>query len=417
MKFKIFILAFLGIVQLQAQNAKKPVIAKKNIVATTAKPATTKPTTAKPAPTKPAVTEGVFATISTNKGDITVALEYLKTPVTVANFIALAEGKNTYITDEKLKGKPFYDGLKFHRVIADFMIQGGDPTGTGAGSTGYAFKDEFTDLKFDKGGILAMANSGPATNGSQFFITHKDTPWLNNRHTIFGHVTQGMEIVNSIAQNDVITKITISRKGEAAKKFDAPKVFASYYENKTEDAKKQALIDAENKKKEAEAEAAKKKAYLEKYAAVISSKVAYLADIKKTATTTPSGLTYKIVQKGNGVKPADGTTFFFHYAGYFEDGTLFDSSYEELSKTYGKYDENRATQNGYQAFPFEDGKKDGMIPGFLEGLNLMEYGDKAVIFIPANLAYGERGAGGVIPPNATLIFELEIFEKQPAPKQ
>ncbi len=412
MKFKIFIIVFFAILQIQAQNAKKTVVAKKSIGNTTSKAATVKATAI-----KPAIAEGIFTTISTNKGDITIALDYQKAPVTVANFITLAEGKNTYVTDEKLKGKPFYNGLKFHRVIKDFMIQGGDPTGTGAGSTGYAFKDEITDMKFDKGGILAMANSGPATNGSQFFITHKDTPWLNGKHTIFGHVTQGMDVVNSIAQDDVINKITITRKGTLANKFDAPKVFSAYYENKAEDAKKQALIDAENRKKEAAIEAEKKKAYLEKYATVIAAKNAYLAEIKKTATTTASGLTYKIIQKGTGVKPADGTTFFFHYAGYFEDGTLFDSSYEELSKAYGKYDENRAAQNGYQAFPFEAGKKDGMIPGFLEGLNLMGYGDKAVIFIPSNLAYGERGAGGVIPPNATLIFELELFEKQPAPKQ
>ena len=138
---------------------------------------------------------------------------------------------------------------------------------------------------------------------------------------------------------------------------------------------------------------------------------------KATATTTPSGLTYKITEKGTGVKPTNGTQFYFHYAGYFEDGTLFDSSYETVSKSYGKFDANRAAQNGYQAFPFEAGKKDGMIPGFIEGLENMAFGDKAVVFIPSNLAYGERGAGGVIPPNTTLVFELEMLEKQPAPKQ
>jgi FKBP-type peptidyl-prolyl cis-trans isomerase len=264
---------------------------------------------------------------------------------------------------------------------------------------------------------LAMANSGPATNSSQFFITHKDTPWLNGKHTIFGHVTEGMNVVNTIAQDDVITKVTITRKGTLAKKFDAPKVFSDYFLNKTEDAKKQALIDTENKAKEAAAEAEIKKASIEKYAPVIASKKAYFATVKATATTTPSGLTYKIVQKGTDVKPIDGSTFYFHYAGYFEDGSLFDSSYEDVNKTYGKYDENRAAQNGYQAFPFQAGKKDGMIPGFLEGLSLMSYGDKVVLFIPSNLAYGERGAGGVIPPNATLIFEMEMLEKPTGPKQ
>ncbi len=390
---------------IQAQTAKKP-------VATTKKTTTTTKTTPKTA----AVIEGIFATIATNKGNIVVQLEYQKTPVTVANFIALAEGTNTFVTDAKLKAKPFYDGLKFHRVIKDFMIQGGDPLGNGSGNPGYAFKDEITDLKFDKGGVLAMANSGPATNGSQFFITHKDTPWLNGKHTIFGHVTQGMDIVNLIAQDDVILKVTIARKGTLAKAFDAPKVFSDYYSNKAEDAKKQALIDAENQKKQAAIEAEAKKVYLEKYGTVIAAKAAYIAETKATGTTTPSGLIYKITQKGTGVKPADGTTFNFNYAGYFEDGTLFDSSYEDVCKAYGKYDANRAAQNGYRSFPFEAGKKDGMIPGFLEGLSLMSYGDKAIIFIPSNLAYGERGAGGVIPPNANLVFEMEMIENKVEPK-
>lgn len=394
MKLKLLFLVCIGMLNTQAQSIKKTVPAKK--ISTTTK------TVVK----KPIVVEGIFATISTNKGDITVQLDYQKAPITVANFVALAEGKNTFVTDEKLKGKPFFDGLKFHRVINDFMIQTGDPTGTGAGGTGFAFKDEFTDVKFDKGGILAMANSGPATNSSQFFITHKETPWLNGKHTIFGHVTEGMDIVNSVVQGDVITKITISRKGASAKYFDAPKVFANYYTNKEADTKKQAAIEEETKRNLAA-----------KQTVVIAAKKAFFDVTKTTATTTESGLTYKIIQKGSGVKPVDGSTFYFHYAGYFEDGNLFDSSYEDVNKAYGKYDERRAAQNGYQAFPFEAGKKDGMIPGFIEGLSLMSYGDKTLLFIPANLAYGERGAGGVIPPNTNLIFELEMFEKPTPPKK
>lgn len=411
MKIKILVLLFLGMWNVQAQTVKKPVTTVKKTTATTKKIAT------KITPKTVAVVEGIFATIATSKGNIVVQLEYKKTPITVANFIALAEGKNTYVTDEKLKGKPFYDGLKFHRVIADFMIQGGDPSGNGSGGPGYAFKDEFTDLKFDKGGVLAMANSGPTTNGSQFFITHKETPWLNGKHTIFGHVTQGMNIVNLIAQDDKIVKVTISRKGIAAKAFDAPKIFSDYYANKAEDAKKQTAIDAENQKKQAEVEAEAQRVYQEKYAGVIAAKKVYLATAKSSATTTPSGLAYKITQKGTGVKPADGTTFYFNYAGYFEDGTLFDSSYAEVSKVYGKYDANRDAQNGYKAFPFEAGKKDGMIPGFVEGLSLISYGEKALIFIPSNLAYGDKGAGGVIPPNATLIFEIEMMENKVEPKK
>ena len=413
MKFKILFLLFLGMVNVHSQTVKKSVPAKKPV--TTVK-ATAK-TPVKPTVKTPATIEGIFATIATNKGDIVLELEYKKAPVTVANFIALAEGKNTFVTQENLKEKPFFDGLKFHRVIKDFMIQGGDPSGNGSGGPGYAFKDEFTDLKHDKPGILSMANSGPTTNGSQFFITHKATPWLDGKHTVFGHVTEGMSIVNAIVQNDVVTKITIVRKGALAQKFDAPKVFADYFNNKSEDQKKQDLVNAENKAKQAAIEAEAKKAYTEKYGPVIAAKKAYFTATKATATTTPSGLTYKITEKGTGIKPTNGTQFYFHYAGYFEDGTLFDSSYETVSKSYGKFDANRAAQNGYQAFPFEAGKKDGMIPGFIEGLENMAFGDKAVVFIPSNLAYGERGAGGVIPPNTTLVFELEMLEKQPAPKQ
>ncbi|WP_348800317.1 peptidylprolyl isomerase [Flavobacterium adhaerens] len=396
MKSKFLIVLLLGVFHLNAQTTKKTVPAKKTTTAS--KPA------AKPA-TKPAVAEGIFATIATNKGNITIQLFYQKTPVTVANFISLAEGKNPFVTVEKLKGKPFYDGLKFHRVINDFMIQGGDPQGNGSGDPGYSFKDEFNDSKFDKAGILAMANSGPATNGSQFFITHKDTPWLTGKHTIFGQVTQGQNVVNAIVQDDVITKITITRKGEAAKKFDAVKVFSDYFNNKEADAKKEA-------DKKAQEEANAKKAYLDKYGATINAKVAYFATEKAKATTTPSGLAYTVVNKGTGIKPVDGSTFYFHYAGYLEDGTLFDSSYEEVSKAYGKFDATRAAQNGYLPFPFEAGKKTGLIPGFLEGVGNMSYGEKVILFIPSNLAYGPRGAGGVIPPNANLIFELEMFEKQ-----
>ncbi len=379
MKFKFLLLFCLAVVNLQAQTTKKTAVKPK------AAPAKT--TAAKPViPANP--NDGIFATISTSKGDIVVSLEYVKAPITVANFISLAEGTNPNVTVERLKGKPFYDGLKFHRVINDFMIQGGDPDGNGSGGPGYSFKDEFTEeLKFDKGGILAMANSGPATNGSQFFITHKDTPWLNGKHTIFGHVVSGMDNVNKIVQDDIMNKITITRKGAAAKKFDAVKVLA-------DDVKKEAAKKEEAKK-------------------VIASKAAYFAATKAKATTTASGLKYVITQKGTGVKGAEGSTIYFHYAGYFEDGNLFDSSIANVAKEYGKYDPNRDAGGGYKAFPFAVGKKDGMIPGFIEALDMMTDGEKAIFFLPSNLAYGEKGAGGVIPPNATLIFEIETYKNQP----
>ena len=151
---------------------------------------------------KPDLPEGVYAKIKTDKGDITLSLTYKKTPLTVMNFVGLAEGKidNT----AKKPGELFYNGLKFHRVIKDFMIQGGDPMGNGSGGPGYSFADEFnSELKHDGPGILSMANSGPNTNGSQFFITHKATTHLNGKHTVFGKVIKGQDIVNNIAKDNL----------------------------------------------------------------------------------------------------------------------------------------------------------------------------------------------------------------------
>ena len=377
---------------------------------------------------KPVVLEGIFAEFYTNKGKIALQLEFQKTPITVANFITLAEGKNEYVTNDR-KGKPYYNGLKFHRVIANFMIQGGCPLGTGAGDPGYKFKDEFDpSLKHDKPGILSMANSGPATNGSQFFITHKDTPWLNNKHSIFGHVIEGQKVVDAIAQDDVIEKVVIVRKGKLAKNFNAEKVFSEYMKIKPELDKKEAeenrikaeanaKLEAERKQKEAEAKAIADKEMKEKLGPLLAAKVAELAALKAKTTTTASGLQYSILQKGTGIKPAEGKEIYVHYAGYLEDGTLFDSSYEAINKMYGKFDQNRANQNGYQPFPFKYGSKGGLIPGFLEGINNMNFNDKAIFFIPANLGYGERGAGNVIPPNSNIIFEVEILESLPTVKQ
>ena len=160
--------------------------------------------------------EGIFAQIHTNKGEITVNLAYQQAPLTVINFISLAEG--TKASNKEL-GVPFYDGVSFHRVIAEFMIQGGDPEGTGMGGPGYLFADEFSELKHDKPGVLSMANSGPTTNGSQFFITHIPTPWLDGKHSVFGSVTSGMDVVNAIEQGDTIESITISRIGSSADGF------------------------------------------------------------------------------------------------------------------------------------------------------------------------------------------------------
>lgn len=347
--------------------------------------------------------DGLYAEIETSKGTILLKLEYEKAPIMVANFVTLAEGKNQFVSEE-FKGKPFYDGLKFHRVISktngdseDFMIQTGDPLGNGSGDAGYKCRDEFTDLRHDKPGVLSMANSGPNTNSSQFFITLVPTQWLDGKHSVFGCVVgDGLTVVNSIVQNDYIKTVKIIRKGEAAKKFDAVKIFTDYYKTEAENQKKQAAIDAENKK-----------IYDAKYKLVKDQKISYFNELKKSATKTSSGFRFKITQKSTADKPKDGESISIEYSGFLEDGTLFDTSNPDVAKQFGKFDEQRAMQNGYSALPFVVGSN-RMIPGFLEGLSKLKKGEKAVFFIPSNLGYGEQGAGNVIPPNANLIFEVEI---------
>jgi peptidyl-prolyl cis-trans isomerase A (cyclophilin A) len=198
------------------------------------------------------LSDGLYALIETSKGNITVKLEFEKVPFTVANFVTLAEGKNNYVSPN-YKGVHFYDGLTFHRVESNPpMIQGGDPMATGQGGPGYKFKDEFhPELNHGKAGILSMANSGPNTNGSQFFITTDQTSYLDGKHSVFGEVTEGLDIASTIVVGDQINKIKIVRIGDAAKKFDAVKVFKEYFEKQAElqkvletvKAKKVALIE------------------------------------------------------------------------------------------------------------------------------------------------------------------------------
>ena len=306
--------------------------------------------------------DGIYANIKTNKGEIVLKLEFEKTPLTTANFIALAEGNMK--NKKKELGTPYYDGIKFHRVIADFMIQGGCPEGNGMGDPGYKFSDEFhPDLKHDKGGILSMANSGPNTNGSQFFITHKETPWLDGKHSVFGNVVEGMDVVNLIEQNDLMESVTISRKGSKAKSFDAVKVFSDEQTRLSKEAEKKRKIMEEANKK-----------------------------LMKDATITESGLGYKMIKEGTGVQASSGKTVSVHYTGKLTDGTKFDSS----------YDRNQPIE-----FVLGQGR---VIKGWDEGISYLKVGGKATFIIPANLAYGERGAGGVIPPNATLLFDVELMD-------
>ena len=308
--------------------------------------------------------KGLFAIISTSKGEIKIELEFEKTPGTVGNFVGLSLG----VINNSIKplGEAYYNGLKFHRVINDFMIQAGCPLGTGTGDPGYKFDDEFhNDLKHDRAGIISMANAGPSTNGSQFFITHVETPWLDNKHTVFGNVIDGMDVVNSILQNDEIISIKINAVGDKAKAFDAAKAFEDFNKSKADRIKK----EKENELK-------------------------MLKDLSKGFSKTSSGLLYKFEKENNFHKPSNGNKVKVHYKGMLLDGTVFDSSFK---------------RNQPIEFTLGVGQ---VIKGWDEGISLLGIGDRASFIIPSDLAYGASGAGGVIPPNATLVFEVELISAE-----
>ena len=305
---------------------------------------------------------GIFAILKTSKGVIKIKLTHEKTPGTVGNFIGLVEGalKN----DVNDFGTPYYDGLKFHRVIPDFMIQGGCPQGNGVGGPGYNFDDEFhPELKHDRPGTLSMANAGPGTNGSQFFITHLETPWLDGKHAVFGYVVEGQEVINNIVKNDIIEKITIERIGDEAEQWDAVAQFNAF------------VNDKEHRIKDAKEKDSK---FLENV----------VADMDKTE----SGLYYKIIRPGKGKSPSAGSNVSVHYRGMLMDGSEFDSSYKRN-----------------EPINFVLGKGQ-VISGWDEGIELLNKGALAKLVIPSVLAYGSSGASGVIPPDATLVFEVELLD-------
>lgn len=306
--------------------------------------------------------DGLYAKMNTSKGAILINLEFEKTPGTVGNFVALAEGDLE--NSAKPQGTPYYNGLKFHRVIEDFMVQGGCPLGTGTGNPGYQFDDEIhPDLKHDSPGILSMANAGAGTNGSQFFITHGPTDWLDGKHTVFGKVIEGQDIVNQITQEDEIESIEVVRQGQEAEKYNAVEAFRTF------EGSREKRLEAQSKAIEKE---------LDEHA----------IGFDKTNT----GLRYQIIQKGGGVKAEKGKTVSVHYKGQLTDGTVFDSSYK---------------RNEPIDFSLGIGQ---VIPGWDEGVQLLNVGDKARFVIPSDLGYGTQGAGGVIPPNATLIFDVELVD-------
>ena len=305
--------------------------------------------------------EGIYAKFNISKGLILLKLNYKETPGTVGNFVSLVEGtqKNSY----KNSGEPYYDGLKFHRVIPDFMIQGGCPQGTGSGGPGYQFDDEFhPDLKHNRKGILSMANAGPGTNGSQFFITHGPTDWLDGKHTVFGYVVEGQDIVNLVEQGDLIESVTIEYHGEAAEKWNAQLAFNEF-----------------NASAEARLKAEKNAAH------------ETLASIANGMKKTESGLFYNITKEGTGLSPSKGSKVSVHYKGSLIDGTVFDSSYQ---------------RNEPIEFSVGIGQ---VIKGWDEGIMLLKKGASARFVIPSDLGYGAQGAGANIPPNSTLIFDVELI--------
>lgn len=306
--------------------------------------------------------DGIYAKFNTPKGSILVKLTHDLTPGTVGNFVGLAEGNLE--NSVKPQGQKYYDGLKFHRVIPDFMIQGGCPLGTGTGDAGYKFDDEFhPSLRHDGPGVLSMANAGPGTNGSQFFITHVATPWLDGKHTVFGHVVEGQAVVDAVAQDDALESVEIIRVGAEAEKWNAIEAFRTF-----EGAREKRIEEAKRQAEEA----------MEKLAAGFEK--------------TDSGLRYKIIQKGDGKKAEKGKTVSVHYQGSLENGQVFDSSYKRKQPI---------------EFPLGKGY---VIEGWDEGIALLQVGDKARFVIPSYLGYGDRGAGGVIPPNETLIFDVELMD-------
>ena len=339
---------------------------------------------------------GIYATIETEKGNIVLLLEHKKTPMTVANFVGLAEGKmeNT----AKPIGVPYYDSIKFHRVITkgngdpqDFMVQGGDPTGTGTSGPGYNFPDEIEpSLKHDVPGILSMANAGPGTNGSQFFITVVATPWLDGKHTVFGRVISGMEVVNALKTNDIMKKVRIERVGAEAQAFKADKAAFESYKTGT-----QARMEEAQKVERAKMEQMMKEMQRKNQEAAKTDEPAFRAEMKKlypTATFTASGLAYVIEKQGIGEKAKSGNTVSVHYHGAFVDGKKFDASYD---------------RNEPITFPLGQGM---VIPGWEEGIALLNKGAKAKLIIPYWLAYGVDGRQPVIPPKSTLIFDTEMMD-------
>ena len=310
--------------------------------------------------------EGLYAKVGTAKGEFIIALYFEKVPMTVANFVGLAEGA---LKSNRAQKEPFFNGLTFHRVVPGFIVQGGDPRGDGTGGPGYHFPDEFhPGLSHDAAGVVSMANAGAGTNGSQFFVTLSAMPNLDNRHSVFGHVIEGMQVVEKIAVGDTIKNISIIRIGENANGFIInQEMFDTMVKNHRIKQEKERLIE---QKKQAE---------------MINTQY-------PDAITTSSGIKYMVKEKGDGEKPKAGSIVKVHYTGKFLNGKVFDSS-----------------RGGNQPIEFPIGEGH-VIRGWEEAILDMSKGERRILIIPPELGYGKRGAGEIIPPNATLLFDVELVD-------
>jgi len=351
--------------------------------------------------------DGLFAEFDTNMGKMVIKLSYNKTPITVANFVALAEGNHPDV-DSIYKGLPFYDGLIFHRVMNNFMIQGGDPEGTGRGGPGYNFPDEFDEtLLHDKAGVLSMANSGPATNGSQFFITETPTPHLNSKHTVFGEVVLGLEIQDSISNVEtgvgnrpisdvIIKKVTIISQGDDANKFDAVNVWNVELTKLVEQNR---LLEEE-----------KEKARIENQAKGKDKAISFLPTLnnyKSKSIKYESGLRTFYITKGTGIKPKQGDNVNLFYELYDTQANLIDSNSKECEEDYGIYDSEKELRGRYKPMPMQLSPDAQMITGFKEAVGTMKVGDKMFAYLPSNIGYGVNG-NGTIKPNQDLIFIITM---------
>ena len=377
----------------------------------------------------PDLEDGLYAEFVTSKDTMVAKLFFEEAPVTVANFVALAEGNHPLVKEE-FKGKRYYDSLTFHRVMNDFMIQGGDPTATGTGDPGYKFEDELVpNLKHDRPGLLSMANGGINSNGSQFFITEKATPWLDGYdengnlkdcanprvycHAVFGELVKGFTVLDTISNVKVeprsnkpledvtILQLNIIRKGATAKKFDAPKVFTEELP-KIKERAEAAKLDAEKKAEEARKEA---KAKSEIARAEFLKKN---EELKGRKIESPTGMAMIFTHEGKGVTPKSTDRVNIACAGYFENGELFWTTWKDVAEKNGKYDEVQDQRGGYIPFDMPYNETARLVAGFREAMLNMKIGDKARVFIPYYLGYGERGNPPVIPPNSNIIFDIEL---------